>query len=368
MATFSCRLILLGFILSSGSVRVSGATPIITTVVGTGAANPNPPSTGQKTNLGYPFGVEMGRDDGLYICEITNHRIWQWNPQSDRLRVVAGIGEQGYSGDGGLATKARLNEPYEVRFDAYGNMYFVEMMNHIVRRVDAQTGIIQTIAGRGEPGADGDHGPAAQARLNRPHSIALDNQGFLYIADIGNHRIRRVDLTQGTITSIAGTGEKRLPQPGQPLQDQPVLGPRALFIRGRTMWVALREGHSVWRVNLDRPVWQHVAGTGAKGYSGDGGPATLATFNGPKGIAVDRQGNIYVVDTENQAVRLIEADSNKIRTLAGSGPAHRGSAGDQGPADQCELDRPHGVCVDRDGNVYVGDTGSNRVRRVGTRP
>jgi sugar lactone lactonase YvrE len=285
--------------------------------------------------------------------------------KSGQLTTVAGNGRKGYSGDGGPATEASLNEPYEVRFDQHANMFFVEMQNHLVRRVDAKTGKISTIAGTGQAGYAGDGGPALKAQFRQPHSIALDDRGGLYVADIGNHRIRRVDLAAGTIESIAGNGDKKLPTEGQQAKDGPILGPRALDISDRTMWIALREGNSVWRLNLETGTLHHVAGSGQKGFTGDGGPAASATFNGPKGIAIGpKPFDIFVVDTESQAIRRIDRQSGKIFTIAGSGPMARRFAGDGGPAIKASLNRPHGICVGPDGTVYIGDSENHRVRAV----
>lgn len=319
---------------------------------------------GDESVVGQPFGVEIGSDGALYICEVANHRVRRLDLKSGKLSTVAGTGEKGRSGDGKAATSARLNEPYEVRFDETGNMFFVEMRNHIVRRVDAKTKIITTVAGTGERGFNGDQGPATSINLNNPHSVALDDRGGLYIADIGNHRIRRVDLERGTIETTAGTGEKRLPRDGQVARGNPILGPRALFVDGRTLWIALREGHSLWKMDLDRGLLCHVAGTGEKGYSGDGGPALEAQFNGPKGVALGPDGNVDVVDTENQVIRRIDVRSGLVTTIAGAGPDARGYGGDGGPATSAKLDRPHGICVSAGGVVYIGDTNSHRVRRV----
>jgi arylsulfatase A-like enzyme/DNA-binding beta-propeller fold protein YncE len=333
-------------------------------VAGTGRANNNGdrgPAT--ETNIGDPFGVELGPDGALYVTEVKHHRVRRIDLRAGTISTVAGCGRKGYSGDGGPATDAELNEPYEVRFDDQGNMYFVEMQNHLVRRVDTRSGIITTIAGTGQQGYGGDRGPATQATFNRPHSIALDGQGGLYIADIGNHRIRRVDLRTGMLESIAGTGERKLPQDGQLARDRPVLGPRALFVQGETLWVALREGHSVWTLDLAGGRWSHVAGTGKQGFSGDGGPAKTATFNGPKGIAVGPAGNVYVVDTENHAIRRINIATGTIATVAGRSRRGRRSAREKEPT----LSRPHGVCVGTDGVIYIGDTLNHRViaaRRV----
>jgi DNA-binding beta-propeller fold protein YncE len=338
----------------------------IATIAGTGEPGDNG-AAGEalKTNIGEPFGVEVGPDGALYITEVRNHRVRRLDLKSGRLTTVAGCGRMGYSGDGGPAGEAELNQPYEVRFDSAGNMFFVEMMNHLVRRVDAKTGVISTVAGTGERGYGGDGGPAVKAKFAQPHSIALDGRGGLYVADIGNHRIRRIDLATGLIDTIAGTGEKTLPVDGQVAKGKPLLGPRALSIAGNVMWIALREGHSVWKLDLGKGTLHHIAGTGKRGFSGDGSPALEATFDGPKGIALDPQGEaVYVVDTENQAIRRIDIASGKIETVAGSGPQARGYGGDGGNATVAKMDRPHGVCVGPDGAVYIGDTNNHRVRRV----
>lgn len=337
----------------------------ITTVAGTGRAEANGDAgKALQVNIGDPFGVEFGPDGGLYVTEVRNHRLWRIDLQTSSAEVIAGSGRKGYSGDGGPAIQADLNEPYEVRFDDQGNIFFVEMQNHVVRRVDAKTRIITTIAGTGEAGFSGDGGPAIRATFRQPHSIALDGNGGLYIADIGNHRIRRVDLAKGTVDTVAGDGSKVLPRDGQTARGTPVLGPRALFIHGKQMWVALREGHSVWVIDLDDWKWRHVAGNGQRGYSGDSGPASQATFDGPKGITRGPDGNVYVVDTENQAIRRIDLATGTIETVAGGGPKTRGYGGDGGPALQAKLDRPHGICAGQDGTLYIGDTLNHRVRRI----
>jgi streptogramin lyase len=337
----------------------------IDTVAGTGVPENNGDAgPALKMNVGDPFGVEIGPDGALYITEVRNHRVRRLDLKTGQLTTVAGNGTKGYSGDGGPATKAQLNEPYEVRFDRQGNMYFVEMQNHVIRCVEAQSGTIHTIAGTGQPGFSGDGGPAVKAQFTRPHSIALDHRGGLYVADIGNHRIRRIDLKTGTVASIAGNDQRRLPEDGQMAKDHPILGPRALFIQASTMWIALREGHSVWRLNLVTGRLQHVAGTGRKGYRGDGGPMTEATFNGPKGIVATAEGLVYVVDTENQCIRQLDPRHGDISTVAGSGPQHQGGGGDGGPATSAQLARPHGICVGPLGEMYIGDTLNHRVRCV----
>jgi DNA-binding beta-propeller fold protein YncE len=238
------------------------------------------------------------------------------------------------------------------------------MKNHIVRRVDGKSKTISTIAGTGKSGFGGDGGSATKALFNQPHSIALDGKGALYVADIGNHRIRRIDLRTGIVETIAGSSERRLPQDGQVARGNPILGPRVLFVKGDTLWIALREGHSVWRMNLGDTVLHHIAGTGKSGYAGDGGPASQAKFNGPKGIAVARDGSVFVADTENNAIRRIDTQSGLITTVAGIGPTGNDEASPRNIAKHLQLNRPHGICVAPNGDVFIGDTLNHRVWRV----
>lgn len=338
----------------------------VETIAGTGKPENNGDAgPALEINIGEPFGVEIGPDGALYVTEVRNHRVRRLDLATHTVTTVAGCGRRGYAGDGRPALDAELNEPYEVRFDRDGNMLFVEMQNHLVRRVDAKTRSISTIAGTGQPGDSGDGGPATSATFDHPHSIAIDDDGAIFIADIGNHRIRRIDPTTGIIESIAGTAERRLPREGQVARGNPILGPRALAFHERTMWIALREGHSVWRLDPADGTLHHAAGTGKAGYSGDGGSAKLATLNGPKGIAIDSHGNIYLADTENNAIRRIDAATATITTIAGSTSVNNsGRASDTQFADQVRLDRPHGICVGPDGAVFVGDTVNHVVRRI----
>ncbi|MBI1367900.1 MAG: hypothetical protein GC162_04520 [Planctomycetes bacterium] len=336
----------------------------IHTVAGTGVeADNGPAGPVASANIGQPFGVEFAPDGAMIVCEVSHHRLRRVDLKTGQVATIAGNGTKGYSGDGGPATQASMNEPYEVRFDDAGNLFVVERLNHIVRRVDAKTHVITTLAGTGQPGFAGDGGPATKAQLHEPHSIAIDNARHqLYIADIKNNRIRRVDLNTGIIETVAGNGEKKLPTDGQIAADHPMAGPRALCVQGRTLWIALREGNSVWSMNLDTGKLQHIAGTGKSGYAGDGGPALAATMNGPKGIVADDHHHLYITDTENQVIRVIDTANQTIDTIAGSGPKARGDGGDGGPATSAKLDRPHGIGLGPDGRIYIGDTNNHRVR------
>ncbi len=349
--------VVLLFLVSIGGSTLAGE---IETVAGTGTPEANRAGgPALQVNIGEPFGVEFGPEGALYIAEVRNHRVWRLDPKTEELSIVAGTGKRGYSGDGEAATKAELNEPYELRFDREGNLFVVEMKNHIVRKISADTRTIQTVAGTGKEGFSGDGGPATEATLRQPHSIALDAEGNLYIADIGNHRIRCVAAKTGIIETIAGNGTQKLPVKEGPARNEPVLGPRSLAMQEGTLWVCLREGNSVWKLDLEKDRWQHVAGTGKQGYSGDGEAASEATFAGPKGIALDTLA-VYIADTENNAIRRIDLTSGVMTTLAGVGSKAR-----EGKDTKREnLARPHGVCVGPEGAVYIGDTNHHRVLRV----
>ena len=216
----------------------------VATIAGTGAAGfSGDGGPGTEAQLNNPYGLVVGPDGALYFCEIGNHRIRRLDLKTKRISTVAGSGQKGYSGDGGPALAAAMNEPYEIRFDRRGNMYFAEMQNHVVRRVDAKTKVISTVAGTGAPGFSGDGGPAAKAQLRQPHSIAFDAQGRLLICDIGNHRIRRVDLATGIIETWAGTGERKPTPDGAPIAGTPLNGPRAITSGpDGNLYLVLREG------------------------------------------------------------------------------------------------------------------------------
>jgi len=335
----------------------------VVTVAGTGAKAYEPGNdVATKTPVGEPYGIAKGPDGCLYICEIANHIVRKLDESTGKLTLVAGNGTQGYSGDGGPATEAQLNEPYEVRFDQAGNVYFVEMKNNLVRKVDAKTGVISTVAGTGKQGFSGDGGPATKATFNRPHSITLDNDGHLYICDIGNHRVRVVDLESGIVSTFAGTGERKPTPDGAAIAGTPLNGPRALDFDGKhSLYLALREGNAVYRIDLQSKTLHHLAGTGKKGFTGNGGPAKQATLSGPKGIALGPNGDVYLADTESHTVRVIRAATGILDVVVGDG--QRGDGPDGDPL-KCRTARLHGVFVDKAGSVYIGDSENHKVRML----
>jgi DNA-binding beta-propeller fold protein YncE len=333
------------------------------TIAGTGTAGfSGDGGPGTQAQINNPYGLTTGPDGALYFCEIGNHRVRRLDLKTNRIATVAGSGQKGYAGDGGPALEALLNEPYEVRFDRAGNMFFAEMQNHVVRRVDAKSHIITTVAGTGTAGFAGDGGPAAKAQLRQPHSIAFDAAGRLLICDIGNHRIRRVDLHTGTIETWAGTGERKPTPDGAPVAGTPLNGPRAITADpDGNLYLVLREGNAVYRIDAHDARIRHVAGTGESGYSGDGADAKLARLSGPKGIAWAPGGSLYLADTESHTIRRVDLKSGIITTVVGTGQRGDGPDGD---ARQCRLSRPHGIFVTPNGEVYIADSESHRIRTL----
>ncbi|HSZ59355.1 MAG TPA: beta-propeller fold lactonase family protein [Tepidisphaeraceae bacterium] len=335
---------------------------VVSNVAGTGVAGrAGDGGAASACQLNQPYGIARGPDGALYVCDCENQLIRRVAPDGT-ISTFAGSGRAGYGGDGGPATQAKINEPYEVRFDRAGNVFFVEMGNNVVRRVDAKTGIISTVAGTGKPGFSGDGGPANSAQLNQPHSIQFDPHGDLFICDIGNNRIRKVDIASGVITTFAGTGGRGATPDGATIDGTPLNGPRAIdFDRAGNLWLALREGNAVYRLDLATRTIHHVAGTGKKGFTGNGGPALEATLSGPKGLSIGPDGNVYLADTESHSIRMVDVARGTIELVAGTGEKGDGPPGE---ASRCHFTRPHGIFVDADGSIFVGDTESNRVRVI----
>ena len=351
------------FVLLGAAALAAAAGPTVT-IAGTGmpglAGDGGP---GNQSQVNNPYGLAIGPDGALYICDIDNHAIRRLDSKTRKLTTVAGtLGRTGYAGDGGPALKAELNQPYEIRFDRPGNMFFVEMPNHVIRRVDRKTGIITTVAGNGQPGFGGDGGPGVKAQMRQPHSIAFDPQGRMLICDIGNHRVRRLDLKTGLIETWLGTGEKGPTPDGAPLAGTPINGPRAIDLDPQgNLYLALREGNAIYKVDVAAGRFHHLAGTGEKGYDGDGGDARKAKLKGPKGIAWSPDGGVYIADTESHTIRRIDRKSGVITTVMGTGLRGNGPDGD--PL-HCQTARPHGIFVDRKGVIYVADSEAHRVRML----
>ncbi len=332
----------------------------ISTFAGTGVqgggGDGGPATAAQLDN---PFGVVRGPDGAIWFCEYTGHRVRRV-AQDGTISTIAGTGRKGYSGDGGPAAQATFNLPHELRFDAKGDLYIVDMSNHAVRKIDMKTKTITTIAGNGSPGYSGDGGPAKNALLKQPHSIQFGPGGDLFVCDIGNNVIRRIDMRDGKISTFAGTGKPGATPDGAPIAGTPLKGPRSMdFDKQGNLWLATREGNQVFQFDIKAGKIHHIAGTGAKGFTGNGGPAKEATLSGPKGISVDAEGNVWLADCESHSIRMIDMQTGRLELVAGMNVKGDGPDGD--PL-QCKMARPHGIFCDTDGTVFIGDSESHRVR------
>ena len=309
-----------------------------------------------------PFMCDFDSAGNLFYTEAKNHIVRRVDLATGDVTTVAGSGESGYSGDGGPATQATMKEPYSLAVDGNGDIYIVDRLNAVIRKVDGATGMISTVAGTGEEGYSGDGGPGDQAMLREPNDCFLDGKGGLLIADIQDQRIRRLDTDTGVISTFAGNGEKERSGDGKPALEASFLGSRAVCMdsKGNT-YVAEREGNGVRKIDSNG-ILSTVAGNGERGYEGDGGPALTTTWGSPKALRCDAQDNVVVVDTENHAIRLIHSDTGIVTTIAGG---RLGGEGDGGSATEAAMNRPHGCAIDAQGNIFVADSNNHRVRVVG---
>lgn len=331
------------------------------------------------------------------------------------IHTVAGTGEGGFAGDGSPASFACLNEPKAVAVDGRGNLIIADSENHLVRKVDCQTKVISTIAGHmgnaeprvevvrpvpvaeesDDPFSDagtagerafaqqtdlsgtvryvvngagvakrfgGDGGPADRALLNFPTAVVVDRRGHLYIADTMNHRIRRVDVGTGLITTIAGLGQPRYGGDGGPAVAAGLNEPAALAVSDAgTLYIADQSNNRVRAIDLSSGVIRTVAGTGSAEYNGDGMPANESALAGPSGLAIGSDGTLYIADTFNGRIRAVDPETGLIRTVVGDGGEYRYQGAVEPPS--VSLSRPSGIAVDAEGNLFITDSDNHLVRR-----
>jgi sugar lactone lactonase YvrE len=274
------------------------------------------------------------------------------------IYTIAGTGAGGDSGDGGKATAATLSAPTGAVLDGAGNLYVADSGNHRIRKV-SPAGVITTIAGTGVGGFSGDGGPATSAKLFSPTGLALDGSGNLYIADTGNNRIRRIGV-DGTITTIAGTGVQDQSAEGTPALAADLNAPSGVAVdRAGKLYIV--ENDRVLTIAPDGTIRTVAGALYSSGYNGDNVAAASALLDSPTGIAVDAPGNVYISDTDNQRIRKVGTDGI-IRTIAGTGA--EGFSGDGGPATAAQIGGPYGLAVGADGSVYFADHGNHRIRKI----
>lgn len=311
--------------------------------------------------LSQPESVTVDGAGNLYIADTANDCIRRIDVTTGILTTVAGTpGQQGYGGDNGPATAAKLNQPAAVLADAYGHLYIADTGNSVIRKITIATGIISTVAGNRTAGYSGDAGLATQAELNLPTALAVNASGNLFIADTANNRVRRVDSITGIITLFAGDGSAAYNGDGIPATLASLSAPQGIAIDSSGYVYISDTGHSLVRKIVSGNI-QIVAGmAGTAGYSGDGGSAISAALDLPTGLALTGNGNLYISDSGNARIRGVSAGT--ITTLAGNGTA--GLLGDGEPASTAEINAPGGLALDPDGNLYLADSGNNQVRLI----
>jgi DNA-binding beta-propeller fold protein YncE len=329
-------------------------------VAGGGAEGDGAPAVRAKVTN--PFGVDFDRAGNMIIVEMNGHKIRKVAPNGI-ITSLGGNGAAGFAGDGGPMSGAQVNGPHNLAIAPNDDIFIADTWNSRVRKIDGKTGIITTIAGIGGKGFGGDGGLATQAQCGHIYCASLDPQGEnIYLADLDNRRIRAVNLKTGIIRTVAGNGQRGVPEDGADAVASPLVDPRAVAVsQGGMVWILERSGHALRTVDSQGKI-RTVVGTGQRGASGDGGDARLATLNGPKHLCFDLQGNVIIADTENHVIRKYLVKEGKIVRVAGNG--NKGTAGLGGPPDQAELNQPHGVYMQLDGTLYISDSSNNRVLKI----
>jgi trimeric autotransporter adhesin len=335
---------------------------VISTVAGTGSYGySGDGGIATSAALTYPLGVAIDASGNIYIADTYNNRIRMVTKSTGIISTVAGTGSSSYRGDGGLATSAELSSPRGVAIDASGNIYIADIGNNRIRMVTKSTGIISTVAGTGSSGYRGDGGLARLALLNSPRGVAIDASGNIYIADTDNRCIRMVTKSTGIISTVAGTGSSSYSGDGGLATSAKLYYPYGVAIDASgNIYIADAGNNRIRMVTKSTGIISTVAGTGSSGYSGDGGLAISAQLYDPSGVAFDASGNIYIADTINHCIRMVTKSTGIISTVAGTGSY--GYSGDGGLATSTALRSPEGVAIDASGNIYIADTKNQRIR------
>jgi hypothetical protein len=329
-------------------------------VAGGGTGGDGAPA--ERAELITPFGVAFDAEGTLFFVELTGQRVRKIGPDG-LVTTLAGTGRRGDGGDGGPAAKAELNGPHSLAVTRNGDVLVADTWNNRVRKIDTRSGRITNVAGTGRKGFSGDGGPATRADFGGIYCLALDEAGqALFLADLDNRRIRRVDLSTGIASTVAGNGRKGVPVDGDDARSSPLVDPRAVALDGRgNLYILERGGHALRVVDRSGKI-RTVVGTGQPGDSGDGGDARQARLNGPKHLCADARGDVLIADTENHRIRRYRPEDGTIRAVVGSG--RKGTRGLGGPPGDAELNQPHGVTIGPGGILYIADSSNNRILKV----
>ncbi len=318
--------------------------------------------TATKAKIQAPFAVDFDQAGNLYFVEMTGHRVGRVD-KDGQLTIIAGTGRMGSTGDGGPATKAAFNGMHHLAVGPNDDLYIADTFNNRVRKIDSKTGMISAFAGTGDKGFSGDGGPASKARFGAIYCLAFDGKGeHLYLADLDNRRIRVIDMKTGFVTTAVGNGKRGVPDDGAKALLAPLLDPRAVAVDKKGNIYILERSGNVLRVVDTKGTIRTVVGTGKAGATGDGGDARMATMNGPKHLCIDLQGNVLIADTENHTIRKYIPSQGKIVRVAGTGK--KGTTGLDGPPEKAELNQPHGVFVTENGEIYIADSSNNRILKI----
>jgi sugar lactone lactonase YvrE len=309
-----------------------------------------------------PSAIVFDPAGNLYIAETANHVIRKVDPNGN-ITTIAGTGTQGFSSVTGPASAAQLDSPQGLALDTANNLYIADTHNHVIRKLNLTTGILTTIAGTGTPGLSGDNGPATSAQLDLPTALALDAKNNLYLADTRSHRIRRIDATTGLITTIAGNGTQGFSGDNGPATGASIDSPTGLALdAANNLYLADTHNHRIRRIDAITGLITTIAGTGSLGYSGDSAQAATAALALPHGLTVDAAGNLYLADTANNRIRRIDATTGLITTVAGNGT--QGFSGDNGLATAAALDTPRDATFSPGSLLTLADTGNQRIRQL----
>jgi sugar lactone lactonase YvrE len=313
-----------------------------------------------------PSAIAFDATSNLYFAETGNHVIRKLDTAGS-ITTIAGTGTQGFSGEAGPATSATLDSPQGLTLDTKNNLYIADTHNHRIRKLNLATGIITTIAGTGDQGFSGDNSLATSAQLNLPTALALDTAGNLYLADTGNHRIRKIAAATGIITTIAGIGTQGFSGDTGPAIAATIDSPAGLALdSANNLYLADTHNHRIRKITAATGIITTIAGTGAPGFSGDTAAATAATLALPHGLTIDAAGNLYLADTQNHRIRRIDAATGIITTATGDGT--QAFAGDGGPAITASLNSPRNTALSPSTLLTLSDTGNQRIRQLTAAP